>query len=227
MRPSPSHSLTRTTRSPSTRSLTIRSTRVDRRRVALEERRVERGLHDALPGEHRELPRVAERLVVRPRLRRARSDPRAEDARARRAPRSRTGLRARFTTRDCGSTTKVSLWPRPRRGHRGGAEPTRKEQTMKTTIGVITAAAVGAVLAVAPAASAKDGDVLRAGTCTGATHLQAEAEPRGRAESRSSSRSTRTATASAGPSSSRGTASPSRGPSASRAARAARSRLAS
>ena len=36
----------------------------DRGCVALEERRVERGLHDALSRERRELPRVAERLVV-------------------------------------------------------------------------------------------------------------------------------------------------------------------
>ena len=47
---------------------------------------------------------------------------------------------------------------------------------MKTTIGVITAAAVGAVLAVAPAASAKDGDVLR-GLCTAASTSKLKLSP--------------------------------------------------
>ena len=48
---------------------------------------------------------------------------------------------------------------------------------MKTTIGVITAAAVGAVLALAPAAAAKDGDVLRQGTCTGASSSKLKLSP--------------------------------------------------
>ena len=48
---------------------------------------------------------------------------------------------------------------------------------MKTTIGVITAAAVGAILAVAPAASAKDGDVLRTGACTAASTSKLKLSP--------------------------------------------------
>ena len=48
---------------------------------------------------------------------------------------------------------------------------------MKTTIGVITAAAVGAVLALAPAAAAKDGDVLRQGTCTSASSSKLKLSP--------------------------------------------------
>ena len=48
---------------------------------------------------------------------------------------------------------------------------------MGTTIGVITAAAVGAVLALAPAAAAKDGDVLRQGTCTGASSSKLKLSP--------------------------------------------------
>ena len=48
---------------------------------------------------------------------------------------------------------------------------------MKTTIGVITAAAVGVFLALAPAATAKDGDVLRAGTCTSASTSKLKLSP--------------------------------------------------
>ena len=55
---------------------------VDRRGVPVEERRVERGLDDALPGEHRELPGVAKRLVL-PEARGARGRP------SRRRPRAR------------------------------------------------------------------------------------------------------------------------------------------
>ena len=40
---------------------------------------------------------------------------------------------------------------------------------MKTMIGAILATAIGAALLLAPGAMAKDGDVLRAGTCTKAT----------------------------------------------------------
>ena len=48
---------------------------------------------------------------------------------------------------------------------------------MKMTIGVITAAAVGVFLALAPAATAKDGDVLRAGTCTSASTSKLKLSP--------------------------------------------------
>ncbi len=48
---------------------------------------------------------------------------------------------------------------------------------MKTTIGVITAATVGAVLALAPMAAAKDGDVLGRGTCTSASSSKLKLSP--------------------------------------------------
>ena len=129
MRPSASQSLTRTTRSPEHALVDDAVDRVDRRRVAVEERG-DRWSARRSPG-----PRAPRTAVRRGAPRR----PRGSGGRARAAtpktasttmPASANCATGRLTGRISGSTTKVSLWPGPAGGqpamHHDGAS--RKER---------------------------------------------------------------------------------------------------
>ena len=169
MRPSRDQILTRTTRSPSTRSWTTRSTASSAAAPPAQERELDRRLDDALARERRELARVAKRLVVA----QAPEDEqraRSEHGEHRRALRARTARRAAspcsLRAYDQGPIVARTV---PPAACDASVDNFGRSVEMRYVSGVIVGTVVAAALLLAPVAGAKDGDIRVAGTCSKAS----------------------------------------------------------
>ena len=169
IRPSRAQSLTRTTRSPSTRSWTIRSTAAIASRLAAEEARRHRRLDDPLAGQRGELPCVAEGLGV-PEAAQREQRSRPEHRQHGEPGERRTGRRGASSrvrgAYDQGPIVAGTRPEAPSEASNGRVEEGHEMSTWMVRIAVT--AVVGAALALSPAALAKDG-VRVAGKCTRAS----------------------------------------------------------